>query len=124
MIMLEQVLSNTEVIIQTSSERLRKAQPRRTTTTLLTEPNDNNQGARLLITEKEYTPRRDQQWVPQGKTLHLTLKSNASHIQIIGYIRRDEVKNNRQLGDILCLEAEQLSAALEDTDNLGKEAAL
>lgn len=119
--MLEQVLSNSEVIIQTSSERLRKAQPRRTTTTLISEPNDNNQGARILITEKEYTPRPDQQWVPRGKTLHLTLKSNASHIQVIGYIRRDEVKNNRQLGDLLCLEAEQLSAALEDIDNLGNQ---
>lgn len=116
--MLEQVLSNTEVIIQTSSERLRKAQPRRTTTTLITEPNDNNQGARLLITEKEYTPRPDQQWVPQGKTLHLTLKSNASHIQLIGYIRRDEFRNNRQLGDIICLEAEQLSNALEDREEV------
>lgn len=118
-----QNLKNAEVCIQTSAKPLQLHQPRRTTTTLLSEPDANGNGARLIITEKEYTPRPDQQWSAQGKTLHMTLKTNASHIQIIGYIRRNEVKNNRQLGDMLCLECEQLSAALEDTENLGGEVA-
>lgn len=116
--MIEQTLTCSEVIVQTSGTRLRKAQPRRTITTLITEPNAKNEGARILIAEKEYTPRPDKQWTPQGKTLHLTLKTNGTHIQILGYIRRDEIKNNRHLGDIICLEAEQLSSALEDAEQI------
>lgn len=116
-----QTISNAEVHIQTSAQRLQLNQPRRTTTTLLAKPNKRGRGAKLLITERDYTPRPDQQWSPCGKTLHLTLKRNATHVQVIGYIRLEEFRNNRQLGDILCLETEQLSASLEDTDNLGNQ---
>lgn len=116
--MKNQTLTNAEVHIQTSAQRLKLNQPRRTTTTLLSEPDANNQGAHILITEKEYVPRPDKQWTPCGKTLHLTLKANATHVQVIGYIRRDEFRNNRQLGDLICLEAEQLSNALEDREEV------
>lgn len=114
--MKNQTLKNAEVHIQTSAQRLQVNQPRKTTTTLLAKANTKGEGARLLIVEKEYCPRPDQQWTPCGKTLHLTLKQNATHVQVIGYIRRDEIKNNRQLGDMLCMEAEQLSNALEDVE--------
>lgn len=116
--MKNQTLTHAELHIQTSATVLELNQPRRTTTTLLSPPDADGKGARLLIVEKEYTPRPEQQWTPCGKTLHLTLKHNASHVQIIGYVRREEIKSNRQLGDLLCLEAEQLSAALEDADEI------
>lgn len=117
---MNQTLFNAEVHIQTSAQRLKLNQPRRTTTTLLSEPNAKGKGARLLITEKPYAPRPDMQWTPCSKTLHLTLKTNASHVQVIGYIRRDEFRSNRQLADLICLEAEQMSCALEDVEEVNE----
>ncbi len=116
--MKNQTLRNAEVQIQTAHRRLKRNETRSTTTTLLREADRTGENACLLIIEKTHTAHPEKRWQTKSRTLHLTLKANESHIQVIGYIRRDQIANNRQLGDLLCLEAEQLSANLEDMEVL------
>lgn len=116
--MKKQTLRNAEVQIQTAHRRLKRNQTRSTMTTLLREADRNGENACLLIVEKTHTSHPEKQWQTKSRTLHLSLKVNDSHIHVIGYIRRDQIANNRQLGDMLCMEAEQLSANLEDTEAL------
>ena len=106
------------VIVETTGFPLEKGESRRTTTTLTAEPNHLGIGAKLLIVERPFTPRPDRQGTSITRTLHLTLKRNATHFLIQGYIPRTELGTNatkipKLLADLLNEETEQLTNQLD-----------
>lgn len=61
---------------------------------------------------------RELRWKVLCRTHHLALKANGNHIQLMGYVRRDEFASNNELSDMLLTELELLTDKLEKMEDL------